>query len=200
MNPCEVEQHWTKFNIEAWLVSCLYLFYCFLGFLSVIFIFAPSSVILCLWSLWVEGTCSKRSVAQIEACAAKAEREWKEWEKETEIPKNEKTYRKNVYKYDTRQNKATWKFEMMTDSGNCLFQQKLRNWERREAKMRCPMDVQSRRCQKLHLNALYQGACGAFAAVDWKMKWKIIWKPSSQYFYATSHHILFIMSCRMPLK
>ena len=73
----------------------------------------------------MEGTCSKRSVAQIEACAAKAEREWKEWEKETEIPKNEKTYkktyRKNVYKYNTRQNKATWKFEMMDDRLRKLF-------------------------------------------------------------------------------
>ena len=51
----------------------------------------------------MESTCGKRSVAQIEACAAKAERkEWKEWEKEAEIPKNEKTSMKFTYIYDTK--------------------------------------------------------------------------------------------------
>lgn len=125
----------------------------------------------CLWSRWVEGTCGKRSVAQIEACAAKAERkEWKEWEKEAEIPKNEKTSMKFTHIYDTKQNKATWKFEMNMNDNRLgkLFYFSTETQELRTARSfamsnGCPVF----RCQKLHLRALYQGwACGAFAAVE----------------------------------
>ena len=119
---------WTTMNeIQHWSLACVMSIFvsCFLGFLSVIFIFVSSCVILRFWSLWVEGTCSKRSVAQIEACAAKAEREWKEWEKETEIPKNEKTYQKNIEKTYTntihgkimQPGSLKW---WMTESGICL--------------------------------------------------------------------------------
>lgn len=52
---------------------------------------------------------------------------------------------KFTYIYDTKQNKATWKFEMNMNDNRLgklfIFQQRLRNWERREA-LRCPMDVQ----------------------------------------------------------
>ena len=77
---------------------------------------------------------------------------------------------KFTYIYDTKQNKATWKFEMNMNDNRLgkLFYFSTETQELRTARSfamsnGCPVF----RCQKLHLRALYQGwACGAFAAVE----------------------------------
>lgn len=143
-------------------------------------------VFFCLWSRWVEGTCGKRSVAQIEACAAKAERkEWKEWEKEAEIPKNEKNqWNLRIFTIQSKTKqpgslKWTW---MTIDSGNFLFFNRDSGIENGEklcdvqwmSSFQVPKIAPSRPLSRLSMRSIR--SCG-------KMKWKPI-----QYVYAMCHH------------